>query len=400
MGRKAANQLSIQALPNGHFCLSGYFDGNRIRKRSERLEELQALKQKLEGNLAQVKAGPVLRSTWMSAEQVKTAEAITLMAVEGGFDLIEVVTAARGKKRIKPIKWAGAIDIWCQFLLNELKRYPQTVKKNKNRLLAFRRTVAGEFVHETTQEEFERHVLRAGVTPLTQLTDGGVVRAFFNFATRPTKRWCDHSPVSEEIMQDLANRANSTKRPLIFTPEQCKALLAAAQAEEGKQHVPYVVLATWCFLRHAEVLRVKLEDMSLSVEKPNLVVDPRKRGTPSYRVVTIPENAREMLAQCVAEGLLEKGKPLYFERRKFEQLRVEAGIDRRAKADARGYRKVISTGWQENILRHTGISYLYQKNGDIKEVCRQAGNSSDTAFKHYLQLPEPDAEKKFYAIGL
>lgn len=398
MARPRLSQLSIIPLENGSFQLAGYYDGTRIRKRSRNLTALQEEKARLESNMAKTREGPSLRSTWLTAEELKLAEAATLAAMEKGGDVLKLVSQAASGAGVRPVKWADAIDVWAQFLLNELKRFPRTVEKNKNRLLAFRANVAGEFVHEATQGEFERHVLRPGVSALTQLTDGAAIRAFFNFALRPTKRWCAVSPVSGEIMRDLAARAAPSQRPVILTVAECRRLLEATAKEGGGRHLPYVVLATWCFLRHAEAVRVKAADLCLTKGKAYVQIDPRKRGTPSYRVVTIPENARVLLVDFIKRGLLAKG--VYFERRAFEQIRAVAGIDERAEPNARGYRKVIRTKWQENILRHTGISYLYQKSGDIHDVCRQAGNSGDTAFKHYLHLPERSAAKAFYASRL
>lgn len=401
MGRTRQNLLQIAALPGGSFRLSGYFDGNKIRVQSRNLSALQKKKSELDANLVELRAGPQLRSTWLTDEKLRLYEAADLAAKTKGVDVLKLIHDAQGDQ-LKPVKWDDAIDVWSQFLLNELKRFPRTVKKNRDRLLAFRRGLAGQYVHETSQAEFERHILRAGITARTQLTDGAVIRAFFNFATRPSKRWAIISPVSAEVMIDLQGRApRAGKRPRILSPEEASRLLVAAYELKGGAHVPYVVLSTWCFLRHAEVLRVEPADLVLTKGSARLVVVPRKRGTVSERVVTIPENARGILEDCFKTGALEKGKRIYFQQFAFDEVRERAGlIVREKEPTTRGYLKIISSTWQENVLRHTGISYLYQKTGDIREVCRQAGNSSSTAFKHYLHIPAVGAAKTFYAASI
>jgi hypothetical protein len=76
-------------------------------------------------------------------------------------------------------------------------------------------------------------------------------------------------------------------------------------------------------------------------------------------------------------------------------VREVAGLAERG-AIANKKRPVHSAIWQENILRHTGLSYFFQKSGDITETCRQAGNSSSTAFAHYLNLPVEGASEAFF----
>jgi hypothetical protein len=76
-------------------------------------------------------------------------------------------------------------------------------------------------------------------------------------------------------------------------------------------------------------------------------------------------------------------------------VREAAGLAERG-AVKNKKRAVTSDVWQENILRHTGISYFFQKSGDMRETTRQAGNSSDTAFRHYLNLPVEGAAEAFF----
>jgi integrase len=198
--------------------------------------------------------------------------------------------------------------------------------------------------------------------------------------------WLAASPFQLDL-QDLAERAGRTaERPRILSVEQCEALWkAAAELGQGKM-LPYLQLALFCFLRHGEAVRVTRADINL--DRGILRADSRKVGTVSSRTVNIPENILPYLGKLHS---------VYFSKRLWNAIRLRA--------------KVLDI-WQENLLRHTGISYCYQQlsaradelklNAEsvIAAVCRQAANTPDTAFRHYVNLTEPGAYLKFYQIGI
>jgi integrase len=309
--------------------------------------------------------------------------------------LTERVTLANSLESpdVEAIEWPVAIARWGAYLEKTLRRYPATLTKNRIRMEAFSRSLPWKFVHETKPDHVERWILREGITPRTQITDGSVVRSFFRFAQK--RRWCGPSPMEVDLTE-LSHQSGPAERPRILTPEQCQALLSAASTHFDGELLPFVLLSTWCFMRKAEVCRTTVEDINIAAAR--IEISPRKQGTPSYRFVNIPPNAIAILNGCVDRKLLQQKTPIAYNRSRFDKLREIAGLwTLGPRTKKRGRRSVTTSIWQENILRHTGISYLYQENGDVREVCRQAGNSSDTAFKHYLHLPEPGAAKKFFS---
>ena len=159
----------------------------------------------------------------------------------------------------------------------------------------------------------------------------------------------------------------------------------------------YVALACWCFARHAEVLRISADDLKLDGKVPVVEIRPRKRGTVSYRAVTVPACVLELLREAKAEALAKGSAPVVtWGRVRWGAVREAAGLAERGEVKNKK-RSVYSSVWQENILRHTGISYLFQQTGDMRDVTRQAGNSSDTAFRHYLNLPVEGAAEAFFS---
>lgn len=376
------NRLLIKAIRGGKYQLSGYFVGRRIREQSKDLPKLAARKAEMERQVSVLADPRVYRQTWLTEKQLREAEAATL----------EKSVHAQ----VKAMAPAKALEHWLQHLETRLRRFPATLAKNRVRVNAFFRQASVANIHEATPEHLEAWILRSGVSERTQLTDGMVLRTFFAYALR--MRWVSVSPVQVDL-SELAKRAKPTQRPRILTVAQSAALLgASAEMFEGKL-MPFVILSTWCFLRKAEVCRTVLADLKLDSNSPRIAVNPRKLGTPSYRVVTIPENAKTMLGVCIKRGTFAPAGPVYFQRSQFEKIKEAAGLVQFGpRANPRARAKVVETVWQENILRHTGISYLYQKTGDLLSVTRQAGNSKDTAFKHYLHLPEDGAGARFYGV--
>ena len=155
-------------------------------------------------------------------------------------------------------------------------------------------------------------------------------------------------------------------------------------------------------------------DLRLDGKAPVVEVRPRKRGTVSYRAVSVPAcvlpilkaaKARALKAEAEAQAKATPEKPaapVYvaeWGQVRWNTIRAAAGLGTLGPVKNKK-RPFASDMWQENILRHTGISYFYQRTGDMKETTRQAGNSSDTAFRHYLNLPGNGADKAFYCAGI
>ena len=134
--------------------------------------------------------------------------------------------------------------------------------------------------------------------------------------------------------------------------------------------LPYLCLALFCFLRNAEAQRTKPQH----IHADYIEVFPVKSGTVSYRTVKVPANVAPYL----------RGAQVYFSKLMWKRIRTKAGL--------------MKT-WQEHILRHTGMSYHFAAHGDIHTLTREAGNSSATAFRHYLSLAHKADAEKFYAIS-
>jgi len=396
MGRIRKNLLTVRPLAGGLFRLSGYCDGKRVRMQSADIGALEAKKLELEAASKKITDHThTFRLTWLTVEQLREAEAATERA--GARGLLACVEASdRVMVTGEPVTLATAWTEWKAHLI-ERGRYTRTMDNNRSRVDAFRRylaTMKAEHVGDVMPEHFERFIFRGERADYTRTNDAAVLRAWARYWVR--RRWVKESPFEVDF-KDLKSRARSAELPRILTPAQARALLAAATAHSDGALAPYVALSCWCFLRHAEALRVMPADLRLDGKQPVVEIRPRKRGTVSYRTVNVPACVLPILK--AAKESATAGQPVApWGVVRWNAIRAAAGLGTLGPVRNKK-RSFTSAVWQENILRHTGISYHHQQNGDMKETCRQAGNSSDTSFRHYLALPEEGASQAFYAVN-
>jgi integrase len=330
-----------------------------------------------------------------------------------------VIASDRVMVKGDPVPLTRALTDWLAHQA-ERGRQKDTMENNLGRSRAFIAWLADQgitTVGAVTPEHYEAFVYRGKRADFTRKNDASVLQAWANHWKK--RRWVKEIPFEVDT-KDLSSRARSVDLPRILTPGQAHALIAAAKARGGARLAAYVALACWCFARHAEVLRVSTDDLKLDGKIPVVEIRPRKRGTVSYRAVTVPACVLQVLRDARAEAIkaheaeraekIEKAKTpeaqaaaekltpgpvATWGRVRWGAAREAAGLAERG-AIANKKRPVHSAIWQENILRHTGLSYFFQQTGDITETCRQAGNSSSTAFAHYLNLPVEGASEAFF----
>lgn len=402
MSRTAKNKLTIEPIAGGSFRLFGYCNGKNVRLKSASVAELQKKKADLENDLATLQGlakDEQARKTHLTAEQLLDAEAAFRLLIGKRHSLVECVNAGMASLGDgKPVAVLEALEAWKAKQV-QLRKSMTTINSNQAIMRRFLKFTHAATVGEITSNEIDKFVYHGKIAASTQISRACTVRAFLNFCMRKPQQFIRVSPFSTEIaeLKDIA--AREAVRPAILTPTQCESLLDVSLAYKGGRFAPYTVLALFCFMRSAEAQRTTLENFRLNGK--NLVeVWPRKRGTVSYRAVTIPENVLPIIKNAIASGIIKSGEPIPFASRDWDRIRELAGIitcgERTSKTCWR--KKIIGGVWNANILRHTGISYLFQKSGDSKDVTRQAGNSVEVAFARYVNLPEEGAADAFYSI--
>lgn len=402
MGRKPkseSNRLELETLGSGLYRLSGYIHGERIRKQSTDLAYLEGLKTSFEHGALKAEIAQndrhILPATWITPAQLRDAEAAFLALGDSKLTLVQCVEV--GMKHLgdgEPVKWATALQDYIAYQ-EEKALAKRTREASRITLIAFAAFAKPETLSEIDSRMVERFSTQSKYKPGSQVQIASVMRAFFNFCL--SRKFLRVSPFEIDT-KALSKRAKRTQsRARILTPEQCEALLKAALDTDGGSQVPFVILSLWCFIRRQEVMRLTSADIIFGEKQTLIDIQPSVAKTASYRRIAVPANVAPLLKACKDRGLID-AEPLYQSPETWREIREKAGLLTRAKNSIGQKRIVTDSQWQENILRHTGLSCRFQSTGDIIETAREAGNSPDVAFERYVNLGQPEAAAKFYAI--
>lgn len=403
MGRKPKNQsgtLALRTLPNGQYILQGYLNGQNIRRRSRSAAELETLRDQLTA-AARLQAQAdqdSLQVVKSRLDQTGILDAEAAKQLLSGSNLtlaqcVQIATAQVGNGQ--PVKISEATKDYLSWLAS---RETSLVHQNKCRLRlqTFFASVKAEMVGEVDQLAVERFLARS--KGFTKANDAAILQAFFNFCIE-VRKWIRTNPVQVDIQEIRQKARKNMEVRRILTPEQCKALLDATIARDGGNHVPYLILSLWCFIRKAEVERVTVNEVQFRGDQAFINLTPKITKTDTFRRVTVPANMVPLLKECIDRGILTKdpiGAPLVAG---WADIREEAGLIRTTRGPEPFKKRIIhNLDWQQNILRHTGVSYFYDRDQDQRALEAQAGHRASVSFKHYLAQIKDGDTARFYAV--
>lgn len=412
------NKLTIETMPNGRYRLFGYIEVNdgrgvfkpkKIRCRSKNLIELEQYKLELEtayaAHQAKLKNSAQVHQTWLTGDQLRDAEAAYRNLPKGRTLLECVKTADLVLGSGAPVECEFALTQW-ELNMERRKLEPKTIKENVNRAKRFLARVGAKMLQGISSANIEDYILRPDVAPLTQVGDARVLSTWFNFCVK--EKMLRSSPLQLDLVE-LKERARPQTEPDILTPEQAGRLLKACAETGSPELTLFVILSTWCFLRKSEVLRLKPSDFVVRNGGVTVHLRGKKIGS-KWRDIPVPAALAPLAILCLEKGasrpdVLENGVlkqvgGILLSEWGWKHARVRAGLLTLKPNVNNPHRPMIEESeWAPNILRHTGMSYLFQETGgDIELVTKRAGNSENVAYTYYLRRAEEDAYKKFNAV--
>lgn len=433
-------KLTLLDLSDGRFFLHGYikaknaagiFERTHIRERSRDGAALTIRKLTLETEAEAYEKGLVHAlkpmQTRLTEEQNRDAEEAVrkLMAGRTLVFCVETVNKLLGDGA--PVLCSLAHEAW-ETEMNQRSREKATITDNMGRVRRFLESAKPKCLQDITPKMIKDWAQRKGVASLSQVGDAKVVKAWLNFCVK--EKYLVKSPF-EIDMKRLKQDAEPENDPGILTPEKAQRLLHAAywerldsDTEQGMGEMgPFVILALWCFLRPSEVRRLGPSNLIVRDGKIIIHLRGKKRGS-QWREPEVPANVAPLLLRYIEAGAIkahqkdEKGKVVekggaFYSERLWKRIRARAGLLQLVPAPAGSTAmptiKEGSSQWGADILRHTGMSFLFQKlradggksmDDAADEVTSQAGNSKRILFKHYLSpLPE-DSFKVFYSVAI
>jgi len=162
-----------------------------------------------------------------------------------------------------------------------------------------------------------------------------------------------------------------------YTPDEMRLLLHRAD----KRLVPFLAIAAFAGLRHAEIGRLDWSEIELAKGAGDSFIEVRadKAKTQTRRLVPVKDNLNAWL-------LLHRkaaGKVCPFKNTTKQLLKLAS---------------VCRMTWKKNALRHSCISYRVAECGNVPFVADESGNSVQMIRTNYLRRVKPAVAAKWFSI--
>lgn len=275
-------------------------------------------------------------------------------------DGVPLMTAVRFYLRHRPTGLAATplVEVLGVFLQDKRRsgRASRTVDSLKSTLELFLAASDARTAADYTRDAITRYLDGLHVEPLTLRTQRGRLSSFGAWLAKR-----QYIPENPTRYIDVGHY--DPRPPRVLTPQEAERVMTMAAEYRDGMFAGMFALALFAGLRHGEILWLTWEDLCLDEKTPIIRVGRGKiRGRRAVRVVPIEPALLSWL-----KWFRQKGFPLV-----------------NTSSDARKIREVVN--WQEDIARHSWISYRLALIGDEVKVAREAGNSPDVIYRHYFQL--------------
>lgn len=280
-----------------------------------------------------------------------------------------IMDAVRYYLSHRPTGLAGEalVDVVALFLKDRRRigRAERTIKSLESTLGAFLAKSPATRVADFTREAVTSYLDALENPPLTIRNHRVRLATLGDWLAR--RQYLPENPVRyvEVAKHDL-------RPPRILTPEEARRVMSRAKEYRDGLFAGTYALALYAGLRHGEIVRLTWEDVRLDDQEPIIRVGRGKiRGRRAVRIVPILPVLREWLLWVRKRNL-----PLV------------------STADSRKVREVVE--WQEDVCRHSWISYRLAMVKDENQVAREAGNSPDVIYRHYFQIVPAGAASEYF----
>jgi integrase len=188
------------------------------------------------------------------------------------------------------------------------------------------------------------------------------------------KEWITVNPALGPRKKSGGKR--NVKLPDIFTVDQCRALLRAAEAHKGGMLVPYVAVCLFAGLRpDSEAERITWKQVNLTDKQ--ITIEPWMTKTGIPRTITISATLAKWLKAYRGIEFYPKGW-----RKNFAAVKKAAGL----------------TKWIVDGMRHTAHSHYFRQCGSYGLTAEFFGNSEGIVRRNYVNRVTSADTKKFYGI--
>lgn len=364
-----------------------------MRRFADRVEaeEWVAKAQRLAQSMSAQRLNAV--NTWLTAEQVREAEAAALVLGSDGsllkaakqFQAVAQVRAPSGKLlRELLILHLGAMEV--------AERSARTVEDVRLKLLRVFKLGGMERAEDVTLERARVALAQCGA---------GITRVSYQLKLEAFARWLWRNGwLTCYPLDGLERIIVSQGLPFIHTAAEVAMALERVR-ERWPHMLSWFAIGYFCGLRpEAELHHITREQIFLDGEHPEILVKRQKVRALRPRMAPISPNLRDILQGCEARGwpLCGQGYPVAKEVIRALRTGKKQGTLGRQKQGS--VPKVVTVPWKADVMRHTFATYWLAVNGNIHLLASIMGNSPKMIQQSYLNLAERRREEaeKFWRI--
>lgn len=366
-----------------HFLVTWNALGARKRESRATFEKAKARAEEIatsitNGNMAVLSLNGADRDSYVHAQRKLGPLGIPLHAaidefveariLADGRSLIEVAKDYR-QRNLRPLKKETIAklveDCLAQKKTDGLStRYIGQLRSDLTRFgKAFSKPIA-----EITTEELDEWIRSVGSAPRTRNNFRTSLNTFFAYCRR-NGYLSKHLPTEAEGVGRVKVRDHRIR---VLTPKEMTKLLKKAT----KEMIPFIAIGGFAGLRSAEIQRLNWADIML--ERGWIEVRPENAKTATRRLVPISDNLKAWLQPLAGSGPVLKWREIW--------------------RDVIALAKKLKIRWEQNILRHSAISYRVASTNDVNRIALESGNTPAIIFKHYRELVMPEDSEAWWSI--
>lgn len=364
-------------------------DGKPRRIRFRFAQEVDARK-KLSELTKGVEIGGVVGLTWSMRTRADAEAARQILDAAG---LEHVTLAEIARQHVKTLPAGAQIDHDLDPLLEEFIEAKTREERRQTSIDNLQRRVKAWLDREklTTVTSINDAALRGlkmrkGVSAQTRINDMAAVSSFLSYLT------VDRRILAANPMAGMSRPTRDIRMPRVLTPDQAKALLEAAQQVEDGRLLRYFTLCLLAGLRPGEAAR--LDPAAVVMTRGGRISVTLSKRRRRGRAVPISPTFRAWWSAAP-----QTPAPLFdWERDRvaFDEIRERAGLIQRGTGGDR--KKLVVRLWQDDICRHTWISWRLAELKDEAQVALEAGTSVQMIHEHYLQWLDAKSVKALAAM--
>jgi len=379
MNHKNAFTVSRFKNRNGVFSfrVDGCLHGVRIRRNFKTQEEAAAEKAALDLNAMQTKSGLQSATTFLSADQLREAEAAFRRLHDSSRSLTFYLNYALANYR-EPVMQKPLSEAVMEYVASKQHEHEQDLlsvphlARIKRDLKRLEKHFPGVAVAELTGARLVGYFETGRAGLKTYNNRRGIVSTFLKFALQ--RDWIMENPLVKIPPRRIRRRRGGA---VTFTAQQAKDLMSFVERHHPSA-VPFFALCLFAgirpCLRGGEILRLPADHVKIDASM--ICIDAKVSKVREPRNVTIQPN---LLAWLRAYPLT-----------KFPII----------PANLQHIREKVALKFplSHDVMRHTFISMFVAKFRSMGEAALQAGNSEGIIRRHYLDLKSPEAAEQFFGI--